>query len=181
MGFPPIHHHRAPPQAKLPKIRHLHSYRRSSWMTQHCLTAHRWRQCQEETAQPGRTPSSKVRAGQGRSPFQAVLNTTSASTSLPAGAAQQQGGHGEAVPRAGPSNGEVVPGAGLGTSLLPDSSVLNSMGHSSVAPGSEARSASRASAPPPSTATTWLRSHSAHQLSINVRNLAAQVSLSHDP
>ena len=47
MGFPPIHHHRAPPQAKLPKIMHLHSYRRSSWMTQHCLTAHRWRQCQE--------------------------------------------------------------------------------------------------------------------------------------
>ncbi|KAL0052266.1 hypothetical protein WJX82_010974 [Trebouxia sp. C0006] len=63
----------------------------------------------------------------------------------------------------------------LGTSLLPDSSVLNSMGHSSVAPGSEARSASRASAPPPSTATTWLHSHSAHQLSINVRDLAAQV------
>jgi len=125
---------------------------------------------QQQTAQPGRTPSSKVRAGQGHSPGQAVLNTTSASTSLPAGTAQQQG-----------SNGEAVPGAGLGTSLLPDSSVLNSMGHSSVAPGSEARSASRASAPPPSTATTWLRSHSAHQLSINVRNLAAQVSLSHDP
>ncbi len=145
---------------------------------------------QQQTTQPGRTTSSKVRAGQGRSPGRAVLNTTSASTSLPAGAAQQLGGNGEAVPRAGPSNGEAVPragpsngeavpGAGLGTSLLPDSSVLNSMGHSSAAPGSEARSASRASAPPPSTATTWLHSHSAHQLSINVRNLAAQVSLSH--
>ncbi len=136
---------------------------------------------QQQAAQPGRTPSSKVRAGQGHSPGQAVLNTTSASTSLPAGAAQQQGGHGEAVPMAVPSNDEAVPGAGLGTSLLPDSSALNSMGHSSVALGSEARSASRASAPPPSTATTWLHSHSAHQLSINVRNLAAQVSLSHDP
>ena len=157
---------------------------------------------QQQTAQPGRTTSSKVRAGQGRSPGQAVLNTTPASTSLPAGAAQQQGGsseavpragpsngqavpragpnNGEAVPRVGPSNGEAVPGAGLGTSLVPDSRVLNSMGHASVAPGSQAGSATRASAPPPSTATTWLHSHSAHQLSINVRNLAAQVSLRHD-
>ncbi|DBA87927.1 TPA: hypothetical protein ACH3X1_004915 [Trebouxia sp. C0004] len=130
---------------------------------------------QQQTAQPGRTTSSKFRAGQGGSPGQAMLNTTSASTSLPAGAAQQQGGSGEAVPGAGPSNGEAVPGAWLGTSLLPDSSMLNSEGHSSVAPGSDARSASRASGPSPSTATTWLHSHSAHQLSINVRNLAAQV------
>jgi hypothetical protein len=135
---------------------------------------------QQQTAQPGRSTSSKVRAGQGRSSGQAVLNTTSASTSLPAGAAQQQGGNGEAVPRAGPSNGEAVPRAGPATSLLADSSVLNSMGHSSVAPGSDARTGSRASGPPASTATTWLHSHSAHQLSINVRNLAAQVSLSHD-
>ena len=147
---------------------------------------------QQQTAQLGRTTLSKVRAGQGCSPGQAVLKTTSASTPLLAGAAQQQGGNGEAVPRAGPSNGEAVPragpsngdavpGAGLGTSLLRDSSVLNSMGHSNVASGSEARSASRASAPPPSTATSWLHSHSAHQLSINVRNLAAQVSPSPDP
>ncbi|DBA83344.1 TPA: hypothetical protein ACH3X2_006497 [Trebouxia sp. C0005] len=130
---------------------------------------------QQQAAQPGRATSSKVRAGQGRSPGQAALNTTSASMSLPAGAAQQQGGNGEAVSRAGPSNGEAVPGAGLGTRLLPDSSMLNSMGHRSVAPESEVRSASRASPPAASTATTWLHSHSAHQLSINVRNLAAQV------
>ncbi|KAL0027101.1 hypothetical protein WJX79_006042 [Trebouxia sp. C0005] len=39
----------------------------------------------------------------------------------------------------------------------------------------QVRSASRASPPAASTATTWLHSHSAHQLSINVRNLAAQV------
>ena len=116
---------------------------------------------QQQTAQLGRTTLSKVRAGQGRSPGQAVLKTTSASTPLLAGAAQQQGGNGEAVPRAGPSNGDAVPGAGLGTSLLRDSSLLNSMGHSSVASGSEACSASRASAPPPSTATPTLLTNSA--------------------
>ena len=126
---------------------------------------------QQQAAQPRHKTSSRRSSSHAKSPRHDMRRSTSADRALPAGApaavqhSPAQQGSSEPVARAGPS-----------TSLVSGSAVLDTMGQGSVVQGSDSHSGSRGSGPAGSTASSWLHSHSAHQLTANVRTLAAQVS-----
>ncbi|MCJ1304065.1 hypothetical protein MMC08_006877, partial [Hypocenomyce scalaris] len=125
---------------------------------------------QQQAAQPRHKTSSRRSSSHAKSPRHDMRRSTSADRALPAGApaavqhSPAQQGSSEPVARAGPS-----------TSLVSGSAVLDTMGQGSVVQGSDSHSGSRGSGPAGSTASSWLHSHSAHQLTANVRTLAAQV------
>ena len=121
----------------------------------------------QQAAQPRLAPSSRRNIPGSAS--HAMPHSTPVSRSLLASPILQSG--------SSPGSGEGVGGPGGKTGLVAGSGVLDSMAQGSVGAQGGSQSGMRSSGLPRSTATTWLHSHSAHQVTADVKALAAQVAL----